>query len=107
MQNIFLDNTNLNDVILKLETDNNDIDLIIKKIHEELKKLDESIWKSSEKEKLDKKYNDYFQKIEYGLVPYLKECSNFLKKSSEYYDSTNNKLLDNAELLDDGNIGDV
>ena len=107
MENIFLDSSKLEQIILSLEEDNNNIDEIIKKMQLEIKKLDNMVWQSSEKEKLDEKYVSYFQMIENGLKPYLQECSNFVKNAALKYQQTNDILTKKTSYLDDGNLGDV
>lgn len=91
MENIKLENINLENVIIALEKDNETINEIIKNTNDAIRTLDESEWKSTEKEKMDESWNPYMQKIE-NYMSYLNECTSLLREASLTYQNTTSSL---------------
>lgn len=70
--NIDLDYENLNVLIQKMKKENEEIIDSLDNIYNELSKVDDMVWSSKEKKKLDN-----------GFIPYIKESSESLKSDLE------------------------
>lgn len=78
--------------ILKLEEYNSKLEDIIKNINCKIKSLDENIWNSPEKKKLDEQFIPYIEKLEMNIGIYLKVNIDVLKKAVIAYQKSESNI---------------
>lgn len=103
MSDIYLEPVLLSATITELEKDNQQILSVIVNINKKIKKLDESVWKSPEKEKLDNTFFVYLNEIEESVPVRLNDCIIFMKNALEKYQQEDLKIANKA----DGNYLDI
>lgn len=99
MANINIDNIELEKLISKLEKDNQDICNTIKSINNDIKKLDETKWKSKEKDKLDETLIPYITNLDNNIESYLNKSLNVLKNANLKYKIQNENIKENTNIL--------
>ena len=87
----------LETLIKKLERDNQDILDTINFINENIRKLDDTKWKSKEKEKLDSILLPYLNLLDNNLQNYINTPLNLLKNANEKHIETNENLKNLTE----------
>lgn len=89
----------LETLIKKLERDNQDILDTVNSINENIRKLDDTKWKSKEKEKLDSVLLPYLNLLDNNLQNYINTPLNLLKNANEKHVETNENLKNLTEKL--------
>ena len=102
MANISINKEALEELINKLEQDNQDIIDILKVSNDSIRTLDESVWESKEKKQLDSTLNPFLDSIDKNVPDYLNECTNNLRKALEAYKT--NDLDLSKSIIDDNEI---
>lgn len=105
--NLNLDALALSDLIIQLESDNLEIDNIIKSTNNAIKKLDDSRWKSSEKERFMNQVLPFLTKIEYNFYSSLNECTSLLNKANISYQTLDTNVKNTVEQVTDATSIDV
>lgn len=83
--NVDIKNGELENLINKLEKDNQDILDTVKFINETIRKIDDTKWKSKEKEKLDLELIPYLDLLDNNLANYINAPLNVLKSANRNY----------------------
>lgn len=83
--NVDIKNGELENLINKLEKDNQDILDTVKFINETIRKIDDTKWKSKEKEKLDLELIPYLDLLDNNLANYINAPLNVLKNANRNY----------------------
>ena len=98
--NINLDTLSLDSLIQTLESDNLELDNLIKSTNNAIRKLDDTRWKSSEKEKFMNQVLPFLDKIEKNFYSSLNECTNLLKEANIKYQETNTNIKNTVDEVD-------
>ena len=97
--NLTIKSVELESLIQKLDKDNQDILEVVKLINDDIKKLDETKWKSKEKEKLDSVLLPYLDLLDNNLHDYINKPLNILKNANKKHVETNEFLKNITEKL--------
>ncbi len=89
----------LSDLIVVLRNDNKQICNIIKNVTDSVNKLDETKWKTPEKEKMNEILLPYLEKININMENFLNECTDLLEKANISYNRTDEDMASNASNL--------
>lgn len=105
MSDINIKNIELSNLISKLEKDTKDISETIKSINKDIRKLDETNWKSKEKDKLDETLIPYLLNLDNSIDSYLNKPLDVLKKANLKYQNQNEFIKESTDILsEDGFI---
>ena len=99
MYNLDLHTINLEEVIKLLEVDNNNICSTIKNIADAIKKMDDSVWKSPEKNNIEQQLLPYLEKNEKKYLQSFRESIDVLNKALLSYQEQDQNLKSRAEKL--------
>ena len=97
--NLNIKSLELESLIQKLEKDNQDILETVKLINEDIRKLDDSKWKSKEKEKLDSTLLPYLDSLDNNLQEYINKPLNILKNANQKHTEIDESLKNFTEKL--------
>lgn len=82
--------SSLTDDYMNIEKDINDISTIITNIYNAMKTLDESKWKSNEKDKIDQEFIPYLSKISEKIPSNLRKKLDFARYALEKHEEQDN-----------------
>ena len=97
--NLNIKSIELENLIQKLEKDNENILEIVKSINEDIRKLDDTKWKSKEKVKLDSVLLPYLNLLDNNLQNYINKPLNILKNANKKHIETDEFLKNITEKL--------
>ena len=93
--------SNINTTIIEIGKDINEIKDILAEIYKAMLSLDESKWKSHEKDKIDEEFMPYLKKISEKYPLYLTKRLDFLKSSVERYQNLDKEISNLTANLED------
>lgn len=105
--NISLDHSGLENLIVVLEKDNLEIDTIIKETNKAIRTLDETKWKSREKDRLDEKLMPFIDKAEKNALTYLNASTNLLRDINKKYQKDDELMSKQIDQIINNNQVDV
>lgn len=90
--NIKINEMALNDLINKLESDNETIIDVLRITNDSIRSLNESVWESKEKKQLDYEIEPFLTSIDRNAFVYLNECTSNLRKALVLYQKNDQDL---------------
>ncbi len=100
MDNIKIEPDKLQETLVKLIQDNNDILETIKAINDDIRLLDDSVWLSPEKTKMDENLLPYIESRYNMANVTLNNCTDVIYMALEKYIETNNIVLEKSSTLE-------
>lgn len=91
MTSVNVDFLSLDDLIDKLKQNNQEVYNIIKNTNDAIRTLDETVWNSTEKNKLNESLEPYMKNLESKFPGYLDDCTDILSRASNLYQDVDNK----------------
>ena len=80
-----------------IESDINEIESILEEVEKANGSLDDRVWMSSEKTKMDQEFIPYLEKISKNAPSALRKNLNYIRKSVNIYETTEKELIEEID----------